>query len=479
MKHIKTLQKDFEKFLDFENEGMVLEYRYQFRNMLVWPFIRSVVWNAVMKSVSNNKIGIVDNTFFKGKLPKLFYYNWFSIFDLKHNPFFINRKSNVLFLYNSLGNVLNAQGNYYNRIYDKFTSLYENTDIIENAPFYKHLEPRQKKVYYTDSIDIINLLAEKLIPVCEKDKRMIDNFLLFLKNELPFELSQQNWKNIEIELERYAKTNRFTYIFYYKLFRRIQPKVVIQGQGCDGNHMACKLKVLHDLKIITSELQHGLITRTHFAYNYSETIFNNKDYQTYMPDSLLTFGKYWENNMRIPIPVFAVGSANFNENIKNMGNLNSSKDTLLILPSDPRSYLQLVANIKSKLPHLKILIKVHPSKEEQINIFSTIVNENIKIFCKENIFSLFKQADLVIGDDSTALYEAFALGKKVYVWESEKSLSVVDKKIGQWFKEKEEIIELLEHSDLYGSHCEINPEDVFCPNLEENYSNFINRYIER
>ncbi len=477
--HSVTEPELLEKFLQFENEGKVLSYFYSYKNMLIWPFVRNAVWNAVYKSVYGNDTGLLDMTAQGMTRGRLRSYKWSQFFRLHRNPLFGCGHKDILYLYHVIGNIQDQEGVYYNRIYDDFVGLYDNTAIIESAPLFHHFYPKKYETYDADFIEILCAFHEKIAPLGKQDRETVHRFLAYLKKELPFAVKAQCWQTIRTETERYAKNMRLIYGYYKLVFQRIMPKIVFVAQGCDGSHMACKLKVLRDLGIPSAEIQHGLISRAHFAYNYAPTVCHSTIYKEYMPDFMMLFGTFWKDLVRMPVQLEVLGSANFNRNFhaesREEENI-EDRNSVLILPSDLDRYMGLISYIHQELPEAKLYIKVHPTKKPQYDVLRKMENEQIRVYIKENIYDFLKRTKFVIGDDSTVLYEAAAMGKKVFIWKSVHSASF-DRRIGIWFSDQREVVRLLQNN-CADVEMKIAPEDIFARNSAERYRAFIAEYVQ-
>ncbi|MDE7131169.1 MAG: hypothetical protein K2O65_05160 [Lachnospiraceae bacterium] len=476
-----SISENYEKFLDFENSGKVLSFHYQYRNMLVWPFIRNVMWNCIYKTLFGENAGLIDTSAQNLKKGRLFGYKWLQFFKFNKNPLFACKQTDILYLYHVIGNVKDENDVYYNRIYDDFVALHDSTAIIESAPLFRHFYPKKYKTYEADSIEIICAFHEKIASLNEKDKNTIEQMIDYLKRDFPFALQESHWRIIRIELERYAKNMKLIYEYYHKVFTRISPKLVFVAQACDGSHMACKIKVLRDMGIPSAEIQHGLISNEHFAYNYSRAVCDSEEYRSYLPDHFLTFGHFWEKTIRLPVHTEVLGSANFSRNFdktrksdNDVGNETQDRN-ILILPSVLETYMELVRYLYDKLPDRRLIIKVHPTKIKQYEVFKTMENDRISVYIKENINNFFDRAAIVIGDDSTALYEAAALGKQVMIWDTEYSRNM-HRAIGRWFADKEELLSILQ-SDHISMIAETKPEDIFARDSKRRYRAFIAGYV--
>lgn len=472
-----SISEIVEKFLEFENKSSVLNYHYQYRNMLIWPFVRIVVLNSIIKNYANMENVQVDIVSQKRKKCKLFSYKWTQILKLKENSVFCRKQKDIIFLYGAGSNIKDNTGKYYNRIYDDFVEMHKNTAIIETAPLFQHFYPKKYETYESDSLDIICMFSEKFVNLNKADKTTIDMFIDCLKLELPFQLSDDDWRAVRFELERYAKNNKLIYRFYEKSFRNMHPKLVFIEEGCYGNHAACKIKVLKDLGIPCAEIQHGLVGLSHFAYNYSNAIYESKEYKEYMPDVFLTMGKYWMECVRVPVKMEVLGSANFSRNRQAMSN-EREEEGILVLPVETQPYLELVTFLRKNLPDKKIIVKIHPLYRKQYEMFKEIEASNLKVYIDGNIYDYLEQVNVVIGDCSTVLYEAAAIKKAVMVWRNEMSIAYTDSKLGYWFDDKYELLELLKEPLSLENKDMIAPEDIFEYDIKTKYLDFIKKNLD-
>lgn len=478
MEKNNVIQELVEKFLEFENNSDVLKFHYQYRNMLIWPFIRVIVLNAILESNEKKGKEYNDDTTSNKIVTKILNYKWAQLFKINKNPLFCKKHSDILFLYAAVENVRDDSGKYYSRIHDDFVAMYDKTAIIERAEFFKHFYPKKYKTYESDSLEIVCSVTEKIVKLNKLDKIEIDNLFNYLKKTLPFKIDVRYWHLIRIVLERYAKNNKMIYQFYKKIFKNMQPKLVFVTEGCYGHHTACIIKVLKDLGIPCAEIQHGLVALSHCAYNFSDAIYKSEEYLEYMPDVFLTMGKYWMSQVRLPIKMEVLGNANFYRNKCKM-NTQQAKEILILPSADTQAWVELVHFIGEQLSDKEITIKLHPLYKHQYETFSGLSRTlvNIKVYIDGNIYDYLNRAYVVIGDGTTVLYEAAALNKVVMVWNNTHS-TYIDRQIGCWFDDKYELLELLKEPLAIANRGMIAPEDIFEYDIKINYLNFIKKYLD-
>jgi len=231
--------------------------------------------------------------------------------------------------------------------------------------------------------------------------------------------------------------------------------------------------------IIIAEFQHGVVSKMHPAYNYGEAILNSEEYRKYTPDYYLTYGEYWNNQIKIPGKTYVVGNPHFHESIKRYKDIEEEKGTILIVsqPNISDFFIKLALKISKIFPEHKIIYKLHPAefkqreKYEELEIFN-----NINIVENEDIYKLIKKSEYIIGYNSTSLFEAYGFNKKIYVFDDEMSQIYIPESIGIRFKTVEELISLIKNQTLV-ENTKINIDYFFNRNWKKNYVKFLTKEI--
>lgn len=163
------------------------------------------------------------------------------------------------------------------------------------------------------------------------------------------------------------------------------------------------------IKVI--ELQHGSILRQNVFYRE----FDEGDLYA---DQMFTFGKYWNDRKWNTAEVTAVGSG-----YCKFDKVTSSKATVIntvIVISQPEMQNKLIADMSllaSNNENLKFLIKLHPQDvDNYMTRYAKLFKyKNISFLSdsKVDINSILSRYSLVIGYNSTVLFEAYHLGLSV------------------------------------------------------------------
>lgn len=331
-----------------------------------------------------------------------------SIFQI--SKLLLSRKKYDIFIY-SFGRPDKVNGIYM----DKFTDpLIEESNIgnsyvvFEPSRAWKHLTPRMHKdnVIYSDAIYWMgNNMWKFYKKRYEKRNR---NELISLYEELvrTFPEVKYNFDSIVSIIIR----NYLYYKYFHNILKRIEAKSLVAPSRADFYHIIPVAKKLN-MKVI--ELQHGITygeTPTYSGFN--DILFS--------PDYFLSFGNVHSANCYgiSDDKVFEIGWA-FNNYIQKLkkGNEDVSKIKVLVIssPSISEKMVSVTCMFAEKHPDIHFYFRPHPSEQldgNRLNRLNSCPNITIDNN-QENVMVTILMFDNVMGENSTVLYEALSMGKKV------------------------------------------------------------------
>ncbi len=168
-------------------------------------------------------------------------------------------------------------------------------------------------------------------------------------------------------------------------------------------------------KISVIELQHGSFERDHLGYSYPNFINHKSD--ILMPDTFCKLGDYWGKGVNMPIKnVITTGNDFFV-----LRDIEVKSDFILIISSriHQLELLPLTKDLSLKYPLKKIIFKLHSNefstKNDCIAFFYGCNNVDV-ISNEYKIDDLIAQCEFVVAINSTVVYEALTLNKKVYIY---------------------------------------------------------------
>jgi hypothetical protein len=206
---------------------------------------------------------------------------------------------------------------------------------------------------------------------------------------------------------------------YERLLDRVDPEVVVLvvSYGKDTLVEACKRK-----GVPVVELQHGVIYDHHFGYSYPEG-----ETKTTFPDYLLTFGEFWNENARFPIPddrVIPVGYPYLEERLDFYDDVERSEQLLFISQGTigrELSQFALEVHEDDRIEH-GVVYKLHPGEydrwEEE---YPWLAESDMRVIDESEppLYQLFAESSAQIGVGSTAVYEGLCFDLETFVFEAD------------------------------------------------------------
>lgn len=287
-----------------------------------------------------------------------------------------------------------------------FSAISDSFIIFEQARTGKHLTPR---IHETDVIytDCIYRIAHHLLPIIKKlylkkYNSQVCRLLSTIETTFPeIDINKEEITNSIIE-------NDFCIHLFVVLFRRLCIKRLFAPARGSFMHMIPAAK---KLGIKVYELQHGVTYSESLTYSgYNDPMFT--------PDFFLSFGKInnaWcygitENK------IIEIGWAF--ENYLNIEHSDYNIQNKVLVISSPAISKQMVAItclLASSNQHIHFYFRPHPNEQidsEGLNRIKKYPNITIDNNL-ENILVTLMRFKNVIGENSTVLYEAMSMGKKV------------------------------------------------------------------
>lgn len=463
--------------LVIENNPKILDFRFEFDDILMWPFVR---FNLFMIPIFR-EYKLTNPSASKGKwflTDKMLYLKK----TVMNSPFKtgLKTKYDILIFCSGITNV--KKGNkYFNRVSDYFAFINrDNTLLIEDSVRRKYYTPRVfPNICYHDFINLEAYIKSNFVKLSRKDVITIKNLLKFLEQKFPYKLEKFDLDTIENILLRISKRLNIYCYLYNKLFDKFIPKVIFIEDASYGGRSYI-LKWAKARNIIIIEPQHGIVYKNHPAYNYGNAILNSYIYKEYLPDYFLTYGKYWSESINLPVKKIIIGNPNYSANIKtiNINDLKKDKTKILIISSGTNADLieRIVLDMSSIVDNNKyeISFRLHPKELPMLkDRYSEIIaKDTIKIDTERDVYLSLLDTDFVAGNFSTVLFEAIGICKSAFAIEHPITDFYDPDNIFKRFSNAEELINLVQRHNL--DNNKINKDYIWEPNWEVNYKNFMN-----
>lgn len=460
-------------FLEFEKEHDLLKYKFSKSGYCMWPYIRHQIVSYLLYG-NNSSIKFEDTTLpeEKQKIKKIMslVVDYARTLALSKKQGTIKTKK-ALFLSCDSSDI-NSEYGWYNRTLDFFAECFPNDSQMLILSTNTLCTPRRFKNYFIDVRLHTNIkIIERFNHINSKDISQVDSLLSEVENQFPC-IGSYLEDRIKKLLMRKCRSIDYEIKYLSKLVDRIKPKVAVIEDGCYGYDKAVYIKILKNKGIKVFEAQHGLIGLNHPAYNF---IFDRKsEYVDYLPDVFMSYGKYWESVSRLPIRVIPIGAPNF---YSNSVEDKEKKGRILIALTDYSSYwIRFVKDYLKDKKAADIVIKAHPLSTYLLDDFCEFKDVNgIELCAQGNIYDFISEAEFILSDMSTVIFEAYCKKKKVFVYDCEQSNEFIPKEIGfriKSYKEFKDIVNKLENNSY---SFDDNVDYYFDSNWRENYFRIFNR----
>jgi len=324
----------------------------------------------------------------------------------------------------------------------------------------------------------MSVLKSKLVThVDEKTTKAIDNFIEFLNKNFAMGFDQTFYEMIKNSLIKEATRLSYMKSYFLKLLDRIQPKIVFLEDAHYGGQSYI-IKWAKERGIVTAEFQHGTVSKSHPAYNYGEGVRNSEEYKKYVPDYFLTYGEYWNNQVRIPGKTYVVGNPHFYESIRKYRDIEEQKNTILIVSqwTMTEKFVKIAEYLAKRFKNMRIIFKMHPGEMKNYELIKPLESfQNVEVKKDGDIYELIARCENIVACYSTVVFEVLAFKKRIYVLDNKFSRNYIPKELGVRFGNLEELAEMIEKK--VKNVDEPSVEYYFNANWKENYVRFIREEV--
>ena len=233
-------------------------------------------------------------------------------------------------------------------------------------------------------------------------------------------LSKEVIKKIKTNMRITKLKLTFEDRMWKKILNRLKPKVLVIEDASYGS-MSNLVRIAKLQGLVVVEPQHGWIGPSHGSYNYGTHIYN--EHSDYLPDYILTYGKYWAEGIRHPGSMIPIGKPVLNRLGLSCNKVQSHKTLLLTSSgSDINRFVELAINVSRELDKFAVNVKLrlHPSERDRFKdqVISKLYGSSVELDSNFDVYASLLTSNWVAGFSSTVLFEAIALGVKPIALES-------------------------------------------------------------
>ena len=282
------------------------------------------------------------------------------------------KKKKILIFSSTLFNVKKNE-RYFNCLHGYYYDLYPNDTLLvedsDNSYIWRTSDSCDNLSFINTYIHLLCLFLQKAFHIISPI--YIPDYDVFIK-EYPYYFSVNQLSKDDYYTKFYA-------YFIKKLLKHVDPKVVIINCGSYGHDAAVVCYVAKKMGIKVVEPQHG-VTYKCTGYVADECIAFSKDYLFYLPDTLFTFGDYWNDFVCWKYDIKSVGYQYLNEFAGSNRGERITHDFLVISQpmnlSEENNKEEFVKSLSLIFPDKKILFRIHPSEDfaQQAEIYKDCKN---------------------------------------------------------------------------------------------------------
>ena len=401
-----------------EEDQSLLAFKFGSKGHLIWPLVRFQVILEILNE--QNDLG---NARSESKV-SLYQIVKTLVQSFSKPPTSIRNKS-ILFFNSGITNVLNQEGRYFNRITDYFYFEIENQAALIEDTADKHLRwPRvHKNVYAHLPLRLKSAISRKMY----KPKLNLDDSLIIkeLLESIGFKigrlLQEKTWKRIRDIIERNCLEFQSSIQTYVEFFKAKRPKIIFVEDGSYGSRSYI-IVAAHSLKIPVAELQHGFVNEEHHAYNLGQGLLNTKVVKDYYPDYLLMYGDFWSSAVKILGQKIVIGNPFLSEKLAALKP--KVADNQILFLSSGITFQETSAFLSRLIPYainkgFTLTLRPHPLEMKQANEkYSALIKQGLIIDKESDLYESISRSKMIVGETSTALFEAMAVKVPVFLFNS-------------------------------------------------------------
>lgn len=218
-----------------------------------------------------------------------------------------------------------------------------------------------------------------------------------------------------------ASTARHVESQFSRVLDRVSPRVVLMEDASYGGRAAL-ITLMKARGILVAEPQHGWIGPTHGAYNFGAAMRAPELLAT-LPDELLTFGEYWSEGIRHPARSVAIGKPHLETMSALAPRWDERPREVLLVSSvaSPAKATDFGLALRAAMPKDWVIrFRPHPSERATVEsrYAGMLADPGIVLDGNTDVYESLAVARAVVGVASTVLFEALAMGCRVFVEDS-------------------------------------------------------------
>lgn len=394
----------------FEEEFDVGAMRFTAHAMPPWAYVRTLLAQIVADRIASTRY-YAESERPVGRMRRLVYLAR----TLARAPRSVTPdESEVLIFGSGAANIRTPHG-YYNRLVDNFASV-SHAQVYEDSYAQNYMVPRSLLgVRYHDPIRTLAAIGSRFHKLPKRDAAVIADLMRSASLHFGELLQPADLRILRDTLVQVARRMPFWYGLYQRILDRTRPRLCLIEDACYGmnTHLVAWA---HERGLSTAEYQHGQTYSQHPAYRISETL-HTAEWARFLPQHFLAWGEYWLRQLWLPIKLHVIGFPDLAERGQALRRLHQRTHVLFVSSGlDVDLYRKVLEQLGSAARERYTLIfRPHPIERRTAESKYTELLRRCGWQIDTNLdpYASFAKSALVIGDVSTAMFEALAFDCRV------------------------------------------------------------------
>lgn len=317
------------------------------------------------------------------------------------------RESEVLIFGSGATNIETPRG-YHNRLVDDFARV-SSAQVFEDSYAQKYLSPRTLRgVRYHDPIRTLAAIGSRFHALPKRDADIIADLMRSASSHFKELLQAADIAVLSNTLVQVARRMRFWHSLYRRILDRTRPRVCMIEDACYGMNTHF-IAWAHARGISTAEYQHGQTYAEHPAYRLSPAL-HTAEWARFLPQHYLAWGEYWLRPLRLPIKAHVIGFPDLTERSRALKRDHQKTQVLFVSSGmDMELYRTILEQLGTAAKErFTLVFRPHPAERltAQQKYSELLHRHGWQLDADLDPYASFARSVLVIGDASTAMFEA-------------------------------------------------------------------------
>lgn len=469
--------------LGLEDDLELLDVRCEQTGIPLWvtvrfEFLRSIIvdrlYGSPMAAVPVPRLARLSGTM--GKVLKL-------TRSMVHNRHWMltHREQFPVMVVSSGARLTERQGRYFNCLSDYFISAYQQYTVGLESLFDWHWPfPRHQRntLVHTPLLVLDARRSAGNAPQHRKDaERVIEIAIARASRHLGWRPSAEARESLIDRCAAESASLPVRYEAYLRLLRKMGTRLLIAEGACYGGAAnAAMIMAARELGIASAEYQHGQISSGHDGYNFAPAVRQHRAYRNTLPDTLLTYGSWWSEQVNAPVAKVAIGHPHRTETLRS-GKPHARRKSLLVLGEafDTQMYLDMCEQLARTCTDYEVIFRPHPLERAIVRGLGNR-SPSVRVDLNDDIYDSFRETEVLLGEVSTALFEAVGVVPRIFVWDTPKSRFHVPSHPFARVADVSRLPEVLSDPDSgrVGAH---EADAVWAPGWQANYLRFLEEVL--